>query len=80
LVESETEICDSVNIHTDSIIQAIIREEFHACTIIAVAHRLNTLVDFDRIVVLHEGHIVECNAPQVLLSKPDSRFKELYEI
>jgi ATP-binding cassette subfamily C (CFTR/MRP) protein 1 len=70
----------SVDIHTDSIIQAVIREEFRDCTIIAVAHRLNTLVDFDRIVVLHEGRVVECDAPQVLLANPDSRFKELYEM
>jgi ABC-type multidrug transport system fused ATPase/permease subunit len=70
----------SVDIHTDSIIQTVIREEFHNCTIISVAHRLNTIVDFDRVVVLHEGRVVECDAPQVLLSNPSSRFKELYEL
>ncbi|KAF4629494.1 hypothetical protein G7Y89_g8648 [Cudoniella acicularis] len=71
---------EAVNIHTDSIIQAVIREEFRDCTIISVAHRPNTLVDFDRIVVLHEGRIVEFGAPQVLLSRPGSWFKELYEL
>jgi ATP-binding cassette subfamily C (CFTR/MRP) protein 1 len=70
----------SVDVHTDSIIQAVIREEFRDCTIISVAHRLNTLVDFDRVAVLHEGRIVECDAPQVLLSRPDSRFKQLWEL
>jgi ATP-binding cassette subfamily C (CFTR/MRP) protein 1 len=72
--------CFSVDIHTDAIIQSVIRKEFRDCTIISVAHRLNTLVDFDRVVVLHEGRIVECDAPHVLLSRPDSRFKELYEM
>ena len=70
----------SVDIKTDAIIQAVIRKEFRDCTIIAVAHRLNTLVDFDRIVVLHEGRVVECDTPKVLLSRPNSRFKELYEL
>jgi ATP-binding cassette, subfamily C (CFTR/MRP), member 1 len=70
----------SVDVHTDSIIQAVIREGFKECTIISVAHRLNTIDDFDRIVVLHEGRIVECDTPQVLLSRPNSRFKELYEL
>lgn len=72
--------CYSVDVHTDSIIQAVIREEFRDCTIIAVAHRLNTIVDFDRIVVLHEGRVLEVDEPQILLSRPDSRFKELYEL
>jgi ATP-binding cassette subfamily C (CFTR/MRP) protein 1 len=70
----------SVDIHTDSIIQAVIRKDFRDCTIISVAHRLNTLVDFDRVAVLHEGRIVECDAPKVLLSRPDSRFKDLWEL
>lgn len=70
----------SVDIHTDAIIQAVIREEFCDCTIISIAHRLKTIVDFDRIIVLHEGRVVECDTPQVLLSRPDSWFRELYEL
>jgi len=74
------EVSASVDIQTDSIIQSVIREHFRDCTIISVAHRLNTIVDFDRVVVLDEGRIVECDAPQVLLSRPNSRFKELYDL
>jgi ATP-binding cassette subfamily C (CFTR/MRP) protein 1 len=75
-----TSLVFSVDIHTDSIIQAVIREDFRDCTIISVAHRLDTLVNLDRVAVLHGGRIVECDAPKVLLSKPDSRFKELWEL
>ncbi|KAE8452148.1 hypothetical protein EG329_001615 [Mollisiaceae sp. DMI_Dod_QoI] len=74
------EVSASVDIQTDAIIQAVIREEFRNCTIISVAHRLNTIVDFDRVVVLHEGRVIECDAPHVLLSRPNSRFKELHEM
>ena len=71
---------NSVDIQTDRTMQAIIREEFQDCTIISVAHRLNTIVDFDRVVVLHEGHVVESSKPQELLVQSESRFKKLYEL
>lgn len=60
--------------------QAVIREEFRHCTVISVAHRLNTIIDFDRVAVLHAGSIVECDKPQTLLTREGSRFKELYEM
>lgn len=58
--------------------QRIIREEFEGRTVISVAHRLNTILDFDRIAVLRDGGLVECDSPAALLSRP-SVFKELYE-
>jgi ABC-type multidrug transport system fused ATPase/permease subunit len=48
-------------------------------TIIAIAHRLETILDFDRIVVLHKGELVECDSPSNLLARP-SAFRELYEM
>jgi ABC-type multidrug transport system, ATPase and permease components len=71
---------NSVDIQTDGIMQAIIRDEFQGCTIISVAHRLNTIVDFDRVVVLHDGRVVESGKPQELLAQSESRFKKLYEL
>lgn len=58
--------------------QKIIREVFKEATIIAVAHRLETILDFDRIVVLDQGVLVEQGPPQELLNR-NSAFKALYD-
>lgn len=59
--------------------QKVIREEFTACTIISVAHRLETIVNFDRVAYLSAGRVVECDDPQTLLKTKGSEFRELYE-
>lgn len=53
------EATSSVDKQTDQFMQRLIREEFKGQTIIAVAHRLNTIVDFDKIVVLEKGRLAE---------------------
>jgi ATP-binding cassette, subfamily C (CFTR/MRP), member 1 len=58
--------------------QKIIRQKFARHTVIAIAHKLHTILDFDRIAVLEKGSLVEYDQPHNLLSK-DSRFKQLYE-
>ena len=58
--------------------QQIIRESFSDYTVIVVAHRLETILDFDRIVLLDKGRMVECDSPNVLLSRT-SMFRELYD-
>ena len=57
---------------TDAIIQQTIRREFSDCTTITIAHRLNTIMDSDRIMVLSAGKIHEFDAPYLLLSNPKS--------
>lgn len=58
--------------------QRIIRTEFLDCTDIAIAHRLNIILDFDRIAVIDHGVLVEFDEPQILLSRKGA-FKDLYE-
>ena len=73
------EVSASVDVKTDELMQRIIREHFEDCTVIAVAHRLNTIDDSDRVVVLSQGMVVEVGEPKMLLSRDGSRFRELYE-
>jgi ATP-binding cassette subfamily C (CFTR/MRP) protein 1 len=73
------EATSSVDRKTDELMQRIIREEFKGCTIIAVAHRLETILDFDRIAVLDRGRLIECESPEKLLAR-ESAFKELYDV
>ncbi|PVD27619.1 hypothetical protein C0Q70_12785 [Pomacea canaliculata] len=53
----------AVDMETDSLIQNTIREAFSSCTIITIAHRLNTVMDYDRILVLDEGLVKEYDSP-----------------
>ncbi|KAM5435088.1 hypothetical protein McanCB21832_003684 [Microsporum canis] len=71
------EITSNVDQATDELMQKIVREEFNLCTIIAIAHRLNTLIDFDNVIVLDGGRVVESGSPRDLLSK-DSLFKKMW--
>ncbi|CAI7604945.1 unnamed protein product [Penicillium discolor] len=53
------EATSRVDDKTDQLMQQVIRQEFSGCTIIAVAHRAHTLLDFDRIAVIDEGRVVD---------------------
>ncbi|ETN39964.1 uncharacterized protein HMPREF1541_06191 [Cyphellophora europaea CBS 101466] len=74
------EVSANVDIKTDELMQQIIREHFDGCTVIAVAHRLNTIDDSDRVVVLNQGRVVEVGQPRVLLNMEGSAFKDLHGI
>lgn len=58
--------------------QRVIREDFRDQTVIMVAHRLHSLLDFDRVFVLDSGRLVETGAPMDLLGDNDSAFRALY--
>ena len=69
----------SVDVQTDALIQATIRKEFSECTTLTIAHRLNTIVDSDRVLVLDAGKIVEFDTPKSLLSNSSSIFYSLVQ-
>ena len=64
----------NVDIETDALIQETIRRKFAECTVITVAHRMDTIIKSDMIVVLMEGEVIEQGPPQVLLSNPEGFF------
>jgi ABC-type multidrug transport system fused ATPase/permease subunit len=61
------EATSNVDMQTDEMIQRVIREKFQDTTIITVAHRLNTVADYDKIFVMAAGKIVETGSPWELL-------------
>ncbi|KAK7057035.1 Multidrug resistance-associated protein 6 [Halocaridina rubra] len=64
----------SVDVETDNLIQATIRWQFKDSTVLIIAHRLNTVMDCDRVMVLDQGQIIEFDSPTSLLTRKDSVF------
>lgn len=69
----------AVDVETDKLIQETIRAEFKDRTILTIAHRLNTILDSDKIVVLDKGRVAEFDSPEKLLANKDSMFYALAE-
>ena len=69
----------SVDADTDARIQRVFRHEFKNATCITVAHRLNTIMDSDLVLVMDDGRAAEFDKPSALLSKEDGLFKGLVD-
>ncbi|KAM5199043.1 multidrug resistance-associated protein 1 isoform 3-T3 [Hipposideros larvatus] len=59
----------AVDLETDDLIQSTIRTQFDDCTVLTIAHRLNTIMDYMRVIVLDKGEIRECGPPSDLLQQ-----------
>ncbi|KAI0833629.1 P-loop containing nucleoside triphosphate hydrolase protein [Trametes gibbosa] len=71
------EATSQIDTDLDDQIQRTIREEFAGAIVITIAHRLRTVLDYDRIMVLGAGEIVEFDTPSVLVKTPGSIFREM---
>ncbi|KAJ2157916.1 hypothetical protein GGF46_004152 [Coemansia sp. RSA 552] len=58
-----------VDLETDAELQDLIKTEFRDCTVFTIAHRLETIMNSDRIVVMDQGRAVEVGPPQQLIAK-----------
>ncbi|XP_041038600.1 multidrug resistance-associated protein 5 isoform X1 [Carcharodon carcharias] len=68
----------AMDTETDSLVQETIRESFAECTMLTIAHRLNTVLSCDRIMVLSQGQVMEFDEPSVLLANENSRFCAMF--
>ena len=73
------EMTSSVDAITEERMLSVIKEHFAESTVIAIAHRLKTIVNFDKVVVMNKGRIVEAGKPAELLAMDCGHFKSIWE-
>lgn len=69
----------SIDTQTDAKLQYMIRSHFEGSTVITIAHRLDTIMDSHRVMVLEQGELAEFDTPERLLSNPDGLFSQFVE-
>lgn len=69
------EATSNVDMETDNFIQTIIKEKFKDTTVITIAHRLNTIADYDKIIVMQKGRIIEMGTPYELILRQGTFFE-----
>ena len=72
------EATSALDLNTDHVMQSMLREEFKGCTVIVVAHRLETVVCCDKIVVMGDGSVIEQGSPKDLIIH-NGAFKSLVD-
>ncbi|XP_046379798.2 ATP-binding cassette sub-family C member 5-like [Haliotis rufescens] len=69
----------AVDTQTEAVVQQTIKKAFKDCTVLTIAHRLTTVLDSDKILVMDSGKNVEFDAPSMLLRRNHSKFKSMVE-
>ena len=69
----------NIDSHTEELIKGALKKRFVNASVLVIAHRLDTVIDFDRILVLSEGKVLEYGPPNELLNKKDGAFASMIE-
>ena len=69
----------NVEFKTDTLIQEVIRNRFKDSTVVTIAHRLDTIMDYDKVLVMEQGRVVEFDKPEVLLQNKKGVFSRLVQ-
>ena len=69
----------NIDLNTEHIIQGLMNEEFKDSTVITVAHRLNTVIRSDKILVMGFGKVIEFDTPERSMNDPNSEFYSLLQ-
>ncbi|KAJ3129395.1 Multidrug resistance-associated protein 4 [Nowakowskiella sp. JEL0407] len=69
----------AIDMATDLLIQNAIKENFAELTVLTIAHRLNTIIESDRVLVMDAGKVLEFDDPSVLLENPEGSFRNLVD-
>ncbi|XP_072767862.1 ATP-binding cassette sub-family C member 4 isoform X2 [Anoplolepis gracilipes] len=69
----------NIDLTTDMLIQTTIRKKFKACTVLTIAHRLNTIMDSDKVLVMDHGQILEFDHPYLLLQNEKGHFSNMVQ-
>ncbi|XP_044751872.1 probable multidrug resistance-associated protein lethal(2)03659 [Coccinella septempunctata] len=69
----------NIDAKTDKFIQSIIRTKFSNCTVLTIAHRLHTIMDSDKVLVMDAGQVAEFDHPHILLQDPEGIFSGMVE-
>ena len=67
----------NIDTYTDALIQKLVRDEFEDTTVITIAHRIETIITYDRLIIMKNGEIVETGSPRELIEDQDSHFTNM---
>jgi len=69
----------SIDMETDDVIQQTLRKQLGGVSVVTIAHRLNTILDYDKVIVMDQGRVAELGSPAELKDLPGGKFRALLE-